>query len=193
MKPGPKRKPVKVRATRIAQALAGVSATELRRATKQLDLLPLPAVASPTPLDQAPDGPRQPGRPRGSRNKRTEETIAFILARYRNPLVVLAETYSRSTAELARLLSCKKREAFELQLEAAKQLAPYVASKMPQALEVDDRRAVALTLIVAPDMAPRGSPTIDQMPQSARVIESKEKQELSDKPKPRVGQKGVGQ
>lgn len=192
-KPRPKRKPVKVRVARVAAALAGVSAPAIERAAKQLDLLPLPAVAGAVGIDEAPEGPRRAGRPAGSGNKRTEQTVAYLLARYRHPLIVLAETYSRPTEELARILQCKKIEAFELQIEAAKQLAPYVASKMPQALEIDDRRATSLVLVVAPDMAPKGTPTIDQAPQFARLIERKPDQGVSDEAEAGVGRKGVGQ
>ena len=63
-----------------------------------------------------------------SRNRRTQEWVEFILSQYRSPLVVLAETYSRSVEDLARELGCDKLEAFERQQAAAVALAPYLHS-----------------------------------------------------------------
>ena len=85
------------------------------------------AADAPTPLAPASarSGP-QGGRPRGSRNRRTQEWVEFILSQYRSPLIVLAETYSRPVAELAAELGCDKLEAFERQQAAAVALAPYL-------------------------------------------------------------------
>lgn len=102
---------------------------------------PLPFAELAAPIEApapAPAGaPGRPGRPAGSRNKRTEEWVAYLLGRYRSPLVMLAETYSRTTASLAAELQCKKSEAFDIQVKAATALAPYLHQKLPQAVEVD--------------------------------------------------------
>ena len=93
--------------------------------------------AAPVPL--APSAGRsgpQGGRPAGSRNRRTQEWVDFILAQYRSPLIVLAETYSRPVEDLARELGCNKLEAFERQQAAAVALAPYLHQRQPQAIEV---------------------------------------------------------
>ena len=111
--------------------------------------LPMPDLGDPA------EAPRQGGRPAGTLARRTEEMRRLMLSRYRSPLMVLAETYSRPLTELAELLACTPLEAFRLQLDAAKDLAPYLHSKMPQAVQVDGAPLVGLTLSVSPGMAQR--------------------------------------
>lgn len=89
------------------------------------------------------------GRPKGSKNKRTEDWTEYLLNNYRSPLIMFAETYSRPTAALALELACTLEEAFKIQMDAAKQLAPYVHQKLPQAIEIDtDKGLVNLTVVV---------------------------------------------
>lgn len=89
------------------------------------------------------------GRPKGSKNKRTEDWTEYLLNNYRSPLIMFAETYSRPTAALALELHCTLEEAFKIQMDAAKQLAPYVHQKLPQAIEIEsDKGLVNLTMIV---------------------------------------------
>ncbi len=173
----------------IRAAVEAVGAGEPPKPAEQLALMPLPAIGGAVTLDDAPEGPnRGPGRPPGARNKRTEEWIGYLSSRYRSPLVVLAEIYSRPTEEIARALQCKKAEAFGMQLEAAKQSLPYWHQKLPQAIEIEGRNLVGLTLIVQDAPAAAEPPT-----EIARVIEHQPNQQLSAKPKGRVGRKGVGQ
>jgi len=92
---------------------------------------------------------RGPGRPKGSKNKRTEDWTEYLLNNYRSPLIMFAETYSRPTAGLALELHCTLEEAYKIQMDAAKQLVPYVHQKLPQAIEIDtDKGLVSLTLVV---------------------------------------------
>lgn len=118
---------------------------ELRQeqAAEQLPLLP--SLAARETGEEA-EQRAGPGRPRGSRNRRTQEWVDYLLARYPSPLVALAETYSRPTAELATELACKRDEAFKLQLMAARELAPYLHQKQPVAVEVDARGEVNLVI-----------------------------------------------
>jgi len=96
---------------------------------------------------------RGPGRPKGSRNRRTDEWVNFLLSRYQSPLVVLAETYSRPVAVLAAELNCDIIEAARIQLQAAKELAPYLHQKLPMADTDGQQGAVELTFRVSPEMA----------------------------------------
>jgi hypothetical protein len=127
---------------------------------RQLDLLAdadaadegtdFPLVASTV---RAP-GPKG-GRPKGRMNRSTAAWVAYIASRYPSPLVALAETWSRSVADLARelelfrlgsdgkpLLDAKGEaqlnlvEAFKLQQSAMVNALPYLHSKMPQAVTV---------------------------------------------------------
>lgn len=79
---------------------------------------------------------RTAGRPKGAKNKRTQEWADYILSQYQSPLIALAETYSRPTEELSKFLGCKKLEALNVQLSAAKEVASYVHQKMPVAVDV---------------------------------------------------------
>jgi len=88
---------------------------------------------------------RKVGRPKGSRNRRSEELIRWVLRSHRHPLAVLAETYDRDTGELARELACKRAEAKALQVRCAVEALPYFESKKPVSLQVD-ARTIQLTV-----------------------------------------------
>ena len=138
---------------------------------EQLDLLPpLPLAerGAPTTLPR----PDRPGRPPGVRNRRTEELIAYIGARYQLPAIVLAEIYSRPVRELATELGCKLPEALALQVSAAKELLPYLHQKQPLAVDVSGAGVIGLTILGLPpgadehaDLAPDdGSMTLEGTP-----------------------------
>lgn len=122
--------------TALAQAEA---MHEPEPAPMQLPLYPadglaeLPAGANRTTALREP-GRR--GRPPGATNKSTGAMREFILSRYRHPALVLAETYSRDTGDLAAELGCTRHEAFKLQKDAAAELLPYVQGKMPVEVQV---------------------------------------------------------
>lgn len=86
------------------------------------------------------------GRPKGARNKKTEAMREHILSRYRSPLTVLAEIYTRPVADLARELGCKVVEAHKIQQDAAAQLLPYLHSKAP--IEVTGKDGAHVSLFV---------------------------------------------
>ena len=99
------------------------------------------------PLDsgferQGAAGPRGRGRPPGAKNKNTEEWRKFLLSTGRSPLEVLQQTFSCSIEQLARALGRdapvtfdQALELYKLQIQAAKELAPYVHQKMPMAID----------------------------------------------------------
>jgi len=139
-----------------------LEALEVMRA-EQLALLPTPAAIEEA---GAPDDVAEragPGRPPGSRNRRTEDMVRFVLGSRRHPMLFLADTYTRPTKDIAAQLNCTMEEAYKLQLVAAKELLPYVASKMPVAAEIDDKGELHLHLVrpePAPAAASRASITI---------------------------------
>ena len=112
---------------------------------RQLGLLP-EAEGEPSSTASEGQGAGKPGRPEGARNKRTEEWTSFILANYRSPLIFLAETYSRPAKVLAAEIGCDVDEALKIQVDAAKNLAPYVHQKQPMAVQVDSRGIVRLVI-----------------------------------------------
>ncbi len=112
---------------------------------EQLELAGVPLAPAAT-ADGSKPLERGPGRPVGAKNKRTEAWVEFMLGQYRSPLVVLAETFSRTIGELAIELECDKVEAFKIQMAAAKELAPYVHQRMPQAIELPASNPIAIII-----------------------------------------------
>jgi hypothetical protein len=91
---------------------------------------------------------RGAGRPPGARNKRTEAFREYLLSRYRSPLTVLAEIYTRPVADLARELACPVKDALKMQMDAARELAPYLHSKAPIEVTGKDGQAVSLVVLL---------------------------------------------
>ncbi|WP_448207279.1 hypothetical protein [Azospirillum sp. sgz302134] len=114
-------------------------------AARQLDLLSADEEPGASPLDAALERmaegfstPRRGrGRPAGSRNRRTEDWQRLVLSTHRSPLLVLADFYSMPVEELAARLQCSRLDAAKLQMAAARDLAPYLHQRLPQALSLD--------------------------------------------------------
>lgn len=117
-------------------------------------------------FDQGSDQKRGRGRPPGSKNKRAEDWSDYILTQYRSPLILFAETYSRTIDSLKKELHCTAKEAFMIQMDAATRLAPYIHQKLPQAIEIETERGlINLTMVVTQayaDVAKERGMVIDQ-------------------------------
>lgn len=87
------------------------------------------------------------GRPPGSGNKTSSEMAKYLNARYASPLIGMAEIAARSVDELAKELNCTKLDAFKMQFQALKELAPYMHQKLPTAIDLGDIGDVSLTII----------------------------------------------
>lgn len=111
---------------RAEAGLAEREQQELFQAIAELDAMPGPLSRMPTK--------RGPGRPKGSRNRRTEAITDVIRATRRDPLLVLADMAEADVGELADYLQCSRLEAAKLQAAAARELAPYLHSKQPVAV-----------------------------------------------------------
>lgn len=128
---------------------------------------------------------RGPGRPKGAKNKNTEAWRNYLLHRYESPLVALAEVYSRPVAELAADLGLKARPTYEqalelmkIQLQCAKELAPYVHQKQPMAVEASGDGL--MQLIIQPLAAsPEQVENAGEMAINFIDVESVENQSLS--------------
>lgn len=100
------------------------------------------ALDAPSPLTDAFTPRKRRGRPQGSKNRRTEAVAAWLLSQGRHPLLVMMEAYAMSPAELAARLGMKAvdddqlLEIYKLQLRMAEAVAPYVAQRLPQAVQV---------------------------------------------------------
>lgn len=159
-------------AAAVVEALRRAGAARPSLPPEQLPLLEVSAVEPEAAAPAAPAGERpRGGRPPGARNRRTEEWVEYLLSRYRSPLVVLAETYSRPADVLAAELGISRAEAFAMQLTAARELAPYVHARHAPAAPAPTTAAVELVLTgVEPpaDAAGEGADpeTIDVVPVS---------------------------
>lgn len=153
-----------------ADLVAGVR--EAMQAEARQQLLPLAPVAEQEDLAPAGSSPAG-GRPPGAVARAAADWRAFMLARYRSPLVVLAEAWSRPTQQLAAELGCTPLEAFQEQMKAAREGAAYLHSKAPVAVQVDGAAVAPVVVAVTPGIAARlGMP-------SAPVIEVVEDQASS--------------
>lgn len=122
----------------IALEVAGEDEGE---AWEQPDLLGLPEDSQVVELREkrlARDGSRR-GRNPGSRNKRTEDMVRLLLSQNKSPLLILAQMATARVDELAASLGCKKLEAWQEKRLAAIALLPYVHSKKPVEVNINER------------------------------------------------------
>lgn len=137
----------------LTEAMERVGDLEPGEKAEQLALLPLPLDDEDD--DQAETEARQRGRPKGSKNKRTEAWTAYLLSNYRSPLEAMVQAYCMPVHDLAELLGCKLLDAFKLQILAAKEAAPYLHQKQPVAVDIQGKPPVSLTINTG---APAGQP-----------------------------------
>lgn len=120
---------------------------------------------------------RGPGRPAGSRNRRTERTIKFLLSRHRDPREVLLEIAEANVFDLAALLGCKPFEAMQEKRLAAIGVLPYVAARITPEQVNDNRQVMHLTINAgAPGGAVAGAGA------TARVLDAIEYQAIEPEP-----------
>lgn len=136
-------------------------------------------------------GPRGPGRPAGARNKATLEWRDYLLQRYGSALIGLAEIAARSPADLALELGCKPLEAFDRQLKALIELAPYEHGKMP--VEVKISSTVPLLILGDPSeiLGEQGLVLDHEALPDLAQLQPVENQGVSDQPAGEVGQPGL--
>lgn len=109
---------------------------------EQLDLLGMPDPRFGVVAERKPG----PGRPPGSRNRRTEAWAQFLLARYASPLEVLAQIATSSVEELHKRLGCSPLEALQEKRLAAIGLLPYLHQRQPIAVDLNSRQVVHLSI-----------------------------------------------
>lgn len=130
------------------------------------DALGLPAL---TDLQAAMIAARRgPGRPKGARNRRTEATLAYLMARHRMPLEGLLAMAEMEVEELAMRLKCSPLDAWQEKRLCWIAALPYCHQRQPLAVDVTDRKIVHLTIVdgeVAPAGADEGGMTLD-----ARIV-----------------------
>lgn len=177
-------------ATAVATLGAGDPPSDGAEQSELFDDVP-PAMLKPAETD----GARAcVGRPRGSRNRRTEEWLRYLQSRYTSPLIGLAETWSRSPEDLARELKLFARdddgyvlrdrngrerlaagavaEAYKIQVACMKEALPYWHQKQPLAVEHKGDKRGLLVLDLGGFEAPEGDGIdIRESVENQRVIE----------------------
>ena len=128
----------------------------------------------------AKSGP-QGGRPKGARNKSTEQLREYIARQYKHPLIVLAEMWSRTPKELAEEMGLYELkvvsygdgggshvekylatgEAARLQQQAMIAALPYLAQKMPIAIE---QKIKQMGVLLLGDFKQRAGLELDGLP-----------------------------
>lgn len=88
-------------------------------------------------LDTPPARPRSPGRPKGARNKSSQQLLAAVQALGADPAMALVRLYSMDTLALAKKLGCEPLEAVREQRQAAVAVLPYVRSRAPAELNIN--------------------------------------------------------
>lgn len=124
---------------------AAIEAHEDEPEDEQLGLF-APAQTDAGTLKQSEGSQRGPGRPPGAKNKRTERTTAFLMARHRDPREVLLEIAEANVNDLAGLLKCTLHEALQEKRLAAIGVLPYVAQKLPLAVDVTNWKGIRLVI-----------------------------------------------
>lgn len=98
------------------------------------------------PLDY--EGPRRPGRPNGSRDKKTEEVVDFIRSQHRDPLIAMAQIVSTPLPELKNAFpGVAMEKLLEYHRKVMTTLAEYLHQKQPTAIQVKDESAGVLMIV----------------------------------------------
>jgi hypothetical protein len=131
-------------ATALEQVLdgqAGGQVLEQAGLFDDFDATEVGALDAPSPLTKALTPPKRgPGRRPGSKNRRTEAVVGWLLSQHRHPLSVMMEAYGMTPAELAKQIGIaapsddQLLDLLKLQLRMAEAVAPYVAQRLPQAV-----------------------------------------------------------
>jgi hypothetical protein len=93
---------------------------------------------------------RKAGRPPGARNKRTETLTAQVDRLFGNPVLRAAALAMMPVDELAASLGVRPMEALQEQRLWLGLVLPFVAARMPIAVDVNNRQVVNLTIVDMP-------------------------------------------
>lgn len=170
---------VPLAAVEAAVAEAGPALPVRGCVAEQLDLLPADRRVTCHDIDALPRGR---GRPRGSKNRRTEAWRDYLASRYTHPLETLAAIQSTPVDVLASQLGCRPIEALSVIKSAAAELAPYMEGKMPVAVDLTARgdfRLVLGKIDGAGEAGPEGARELKLLPTIVEP-EFEENQGLSD-------------
>lgn len=92
---------------------------------------------------------RGPGRPAGSRNRSSDDVVRYLQATRRSPLLALQDVVDMGPLGVRRAFGLKPAEAADFWRKCADSLAPYVAKKQPQAVELSGEGGALPMLVLA--------------------------------------------
>lgn len=79
------------------------------------------------------------GRPKGSRNRSSDDIARMVQQIGGNPVLAMARIAGMSLLQIKEMLGCTRLEAFDRWTKVLTDLAPYVASKQPLAVAVSGK------------------------------------------------------
>lgn len=145
--------------------------------SEQLGLLDPLAPAGEPPAASIEGQLRQgPGRRPGSRNRRTQEIVDYLMAKYPMPLEGLLRIASMSIDELRGELKCTAFEAGQERRLAMIAALPYLNQRQPIAVDVTNHKFVHLTILEGGDGLDGDDPDIVTV--QAQIVSV---QDVSDK------------
>lgn len=122
---------------------------------------------------------RKGGRPKGARNLKSRDLVKMMEVRgFRDPILFLADVYSRPVSELKTDLGLDSTaDAFAFQIKAAEAVAPYVhAKRTPTAPETPKAPTFVLIQTGGEGGAKEGGPIIDGDAMRLDIQESPDKE-----------------
>jgi hypothetical protein len=161
------------------------AAAELARTVAQADEIQLPMFREQSVFGtvRLPEGGEirrtGPGRPRGSRNRTTQDLVKLIESTGRNPILAMAEIVATPIDVIAKTLKCKLLEAAEYHRKVMSDLAPYVAQKLPTAVQVVGANAGMLVINMGGSLGEQQTIGL-QMALAARQIDMEQNQQVSE-------------
>lgn len=126
-----------------------------------------------------------PGRPRGSRNRRTQDLADYATRLGGNPIIKLIEIVATPIDVIASTLACSKADAADFWRKCAADLGPYIEQKLPTAVQLQGANAGMLVINLG---GPVGEQSVGldlrvlaaNFAESDRLIEHEQNQSLSD-------------
>jgi hypothetical protein len=104
------------------------------------------------------------GRPKGSRNRSSEDLARLIQQIGGHPVLALARVAAMSLAEIQGMLGCTRERAFEHWKAVCNDVAPYVASKQPLAVAVSGKvTSLSFTVPLGDGQALLGPDAVEAM------------------------------
>lgn len=132
-----------------------------------------------------------PGRPRGP-SRVTRDLVKLIESTGRHPILAMAEIVATPIDVIAATLACTRLEAAEYHRKVMSDLAPYVAQRLPLAVQVQGATAGMLVINMGGPVG-EGSAGLDLRVVNGIQIEGEKLNEINDDAEPSHGAPSHGE